>query len=67
MVHELYFPYVIVFPMHNYNHDVGFHVGIKGKASHGGLASWFKVEVILGGKGGSFDLGNGGDKKVDNE
>jgi len=25
------------------------------------------VEVILGGKGGSFDLGNGGDKKVDNE
>jgi len=25
------------------------------------------VEVILGGKGGSFDLGNGGDKEVDSE
>jgi hypothetical protein len=34
-----YIFHVIVFPMHNYNHDVGFHVGIKGKASHGGLAS----------------------------
>lgn len=32
MVYKLYFPYVIVFPMHNYNHDMGFHAGIeKGK------------------------------------
>jgi hypothetical protein len=51
MVYKLHFPYVIVFPMHNYNHDVGFHVGIKGKTSHGGFASLFKVEAILGGKG----------------
>lgn len=66
MVYKLNFPHVIVFSMYNYNHNVGFHVGIKGKASHAGLAR-IKVEAILGGKGGNFYSRNGGVKKVDSE